>query len=124
MAAAEAAGTVFELIPSGNSYTFKLLYSFSGQQGQSCGPWGTLTMDAVGNLYGTTYCDGLGVGSIFKLTNIQNGWTYTSLHDFGSFKGDAALPISNVSIDAQGNLWGSASSGSGSGIGAIWMITP
>jgi uncharacterized repeat protein (TIGR03803 family) len=117
-------GTVFELMPSGNTYTFKLLYSFSGQQGGNCGPWGTLTMDATGNLCGTTYCDGgLVLGSVFKLTNTQNGWTYTSLHDFGSFQ-DIFQPISNVTFDDHGNLWGSASGGLPSDAGAIWMIVP
>ncbi|MFZ0708330.1 MAG: choice-of-anchor tandem repeat GloVer-containing protein [Candidatus Korobacteraceae bacterium] len=117
-------GTVFELIPSGNSYTFKLLYGFSGQQGMNCGSWGTLAMDAAGSLYGTTYCDGVnGLGNIFKLTNTQNGWTFTSLHDFPAFNGDGIWPISNVTFDAQGNLWGTASAGH-QGTGAVWMIKP
>ena len=74
-------GTVFELSPSGDTWTFKLLYSFSGQG--DCGPGATLTMDGAGNLYGTTYCDGIyNNGSVFKLSNTQNGWVYTSLHDF------------------------------------------
>ena len=40
-------------------------------------------MDNSGNLYGTTICDGANsLGNVFKLTNTQNGWEYTSLHDF------------------------------------------
>ena len=109
-------GTVFELAPSGNTYTYRLLYSFSGQQGNSCGPWATLSMDAAGNLYGTTYCDGTYAGgAVFELTNTQNGWLYTSLHDFPAFHGDGYLPISNVAFDANGNLWGTASRDTGGG---------
>ena len=75
------AGTVFELSPSGDTWTFKLLYSFSGRTW--CGPVATLTMDGAGNLYGTTHCDGIyNGGSVFKLSNTENGWVYTSLHDF------------------------------------------
>lgn len=118
-------GTVFELVPSGNSYTFKLLYSFSGQQGNNCGPWGTLTTDATGSLYGTTYCDGSNHGgSVFKLTSTQNGWVYTSFHDFPAYRSDATNPISNVSFDANGNLWGTASFCGGGCEGLVWMIKP
>ena len=119
------AGTAFELAPSGDTYTFKLLYSFSGQQGRNCGPWASLTIDAAGSLYGTTYCGSPGSGSIFRLSNTQNGWAYTSLHDFGSVRGDGFLPISNVTFDASGSLWGTASQGGGGeNAGIVWKITP
>ena len=122
-------GTVFELIPSGNSYTFKLLYSFTGQEGY--GPWASLTMDSAGNLYGTTYRGGAGAGSVFKLSNTQNGWVYTSLHDFAGV-GDGNQITSNVTIDANGNLFGTASIGGSEqgncflngGCGTVWMIKP
>ena len=118
-------GTAFELIRSGSTYTYKLLFSFSGQSQRGCGPRGTLTLDAAGNLYGTTYCDGVNnLGSVFKLTNTQNGWVYTSLHDFPGFTGDVNSPISNVSNDAQGNHWGTASAGGANDGGGVWRITP
>ena len=116
-------GTVFELSPSGDTWTFKLLYSFSGPPGQQCGPRATLTMDTAGNLYGTTYCDGATFGSVFKLTNTGNGWTYTSLHDFTGGN-DGANPISNVTIDTNGNLYGTASKGGSLSDGVVWQITP
>ena len=65
-------------------------------------------MDNSGNLYGTTYCDGANsLGNVFKLTNTQNGWEYTSLHDFTG-GADGAYPISNVTIDTDGTLYGTA----------------
>lgn len=117
-------GAVFELTPSGNGYTFNVLCSFSAQKGNSCGPWATLTMDSSSNLYGTRYCGGAnGDGSVFKLTNTPNGWVYSSLHDFPAFMYDGAFPISNVSFDGNGNLWGTANSGN-NGTGIVWEITP
>ncbi len=81
-AAAASGGTVFELSPSGDTWTFKLLYSFF-RTATSVVQSATLSMDGAGNLYGTTCCGGIyGWGTVFKLTNTQNGWVYTSLHDF------------------------------------------
>ncbi len=104
-------GTVFELSPMGNSWAFTLLYSFTGQQGKQCGPQASLSLDSSGNLYGTTVCDGANsLGNVFKLTNTQNGWEYTSLYDFTGGS-DGSYPVSNVTIDTDGNLYGTAEGG-------------
>jgi uncharacterized repeat protein (TIGR03803 family) len=120
-------GTVFELSPGTENFT--VLYGFSG----GGGPEESLSMDSAGNLYGTTYLDGAyGKGSVFKLTPSVNGWIYTDLYDFTGGS-DGALPVSNVVIDAQGNLYGTASYGGsgpctsryyGNGCGVVWEITP
>lgn len=122
-------GAVFELSPPG-TWTLNILYnSWSGLVNANCGPRGTLTMDAAGNLYGTTYCDGAGLGSVFKLSTSGGGWTYTDLYDFTGGS-DGGNPISNVSIDTSGNLYGTASTGGatggcgGPGCGVVWEITP
>ena len=123
-------GTVFELSPSGGGWTFSVLYNFTSPIGAQCGPWAGLVMDAAGNLYGTTYCDGVyGHGSVFELSPSGRGWTYKDLHDFTGGS-DGGSPISNVVFDANGNLYGTASGGgnlscnNGSGCGVVWEITP
>ena len=116
-------GTVFELTPSGGSWTFSLVYSLTGKLTYGCGPAGTLVMDGAGNLYGTTVCDGAhGRGSVFKLTPSDGNWMYTSLHDFTGGN-DGANPSSNVVFDAKGNLYGTVNGGS-QGVGVVWEITP
>ena len=121
-------GTVFELTPSGGSWTYSPLYSFTG--GAQCGPRASLVMDGSGNLYGTTYCDGANnKGSIFKLTPSASGWTQISLYDFTGGT-DGSAPISNVIFDSAGNLYGTASRGGNqsncglAGCGVVWAITP
>jgi uncharacterized repeat protein (TIGR03803 family) len=116
-------GTVYQLMPSDGSWTFDLLYSFIGSA-YLPGPYDSLTMDAAGNLYGTTTKDGAhGAGSVFKLTRSAGGWTETDLYDFpGGSQG--AVPYGSVLIDASGNLYGTASQGGASGYGVIWEITP
>ncbi len=125
-------GTVFELSPAGDTWVLTVLYSFSGLQGQYCGPYASLTLDNSGNLYGTTDCDGAnGFGSVFRLTNTQAGWEYTSLHDF-TYGTDGADPVSQVTIDTDGTLYGTAlhggnldcTGGEGEGCGVVWMIKP
>lgn len=117
-------GTVFELSPSDGNWTFNTLYGLTG--GIWNGTLGTaaLTMDAQGNLYGTTPGNGAhDHGSVFKLTNSPNGWTYTDLYDFTGGD-DGCGPWTDVSIDRLGNLYGTASEcGQYSG-GTIWEITP
>ena len=115
-------GTVFKLTPSGGSWTYSLVYSFTGNPG--CGPIGTLIMDGAGNLYDTTFCDGANnAGSVFKLTPSGNGWTYTSLHDFRG-DSDGGYPYCNVVFDVSGNLYGTTSSGGTQNVGVVWEITP
>jgi hypothetical protein len=81
-------------------------------------------MDAQGNLYSTTANTGAyGWGSVFKLTPSANGWIYTDLYDFTGGD-DGALPWSDVVIDSQGNLYGTALSGCANLVGTVWEITP
>jgi len=114
-------GTVFELTPSGGGYQFNLLYSFSGPcQG---GPADSLAMDSAGNLYGTAYRDGANdLGSVFKLTHSDGGWTYTDLHDFAGGS-DGCEPNGGVVVDSQGNVYGTTT-GCGTEFGTVWKIAP
>jgi len=119
-------GTVFKLTFSNGQYVYSTLYSFpSPVNGRIIsGPVGNLTMDSAGNLYGTTFSDGAhGLGAVFKLTPSNGSWTYTSLHDFTNGS-DGGLPYSNLVIDSQGNLYGTASQGGASGVGVVFEITP
>jgi uncharacterized repeat protein (TIGR03803 family) len=128
---ANGGGTVFELSPSNGSWVITTLYSFSGQEGSLA----NLTMDASGNLYGTTTADGAySQGSVFKLTRANGGWTYSSLYDFTGGSDGGQPSFSGVTFDAVGNLYGTAalggmqqsSCGFGgySGCGVAWEITP
>jgi uncharacterized repeat protein (TIGR03803 family) len=116
-------GTVFALTPTQGGWTFNTLYSFQGE-GPPYGPLYQLMMDSAGNLYGTTYLSGAyGYGSVFKLTPDNGSWTHTSLHDFTGGS-DGRYPVSNVIIDAHGNLYGTAAQGGAYGVGVIWEISP
>ena len=118
-------GTVWELSPANGGWTFTVLYAFTGTNG---GPNGGLLMDKAGNLYGATYSEGAhGYGNVFKLSPVNGGWNYTSLYDFTGGS-DGAFPNSSMTIDDNGNLFGTTElGGSGQGYhgnGVVFEITP
>ena len=68
-------------------------------------------MDGAGNLYGTVVNGGIyGEGNVFRLSRTENGWVYTSLHDFTGGP-DGRGPYSNVTIDSDGTLYGTTLGG-------------
>lgn len=116
---------VFELSPSNGGWTYSILHIFP--MAYDGGPAAPLMMDAAGNLYGTTKGQNNPFGSVFKLSPYNGGWTYTLLHQFTDGS-DGANPYSNEVMDAQGDLYGTASAGGSStycpgGCGVVWEIT-
>jgi uncharacterized repeat protein (TIGR03803 family) len=86
------------------------------------GPRSPVTLDAEGNLYGTTYEDGANLlGNVFMLSAGQ--YVYTSLYDFTN-GADGYGPVGNVVRDSNGNLFGVSSQGGNHLAGAIWELTP
>ena len=113
-------GTVFELTPLAGEWIFSVVYGLTG----NAGPFGNLSLDAAGNLYGTTYQDGeYDLGSSFKLSPSLGGWTYTSLHDFTGGS-DGQYSLSNLVFDSSGNMYGTAAYGGEHGYGVVLEITP
>ncbi len=110
------AGTVWKLTPSNGSWTFTRLHSFSGYQG----PFDTPTLDAAGNVYGTSSFTGEGDGEVFTLMPSGSGWSYTSY----AFINNGYIPIGGVTLDAAGNLYGTTLGGGSRGDGLVWEITP
>jgi hypothetical protein len=121
------AGSVFEMVAHGGSWSYQLLYALPGSIGD-WGPTANLAMDAAGNLYSTTYNGGSspncnrGCGTIFKLTPSNGSWVYTLLHEFTGTEG--ALPWGGVIIDANGDLYGTATLGGTYNEGVVWKLTP
>ena len=122
-------GTVFEMIPGTNgTWTFKTIHSFSANGHDGTTPLAPVTMDASGNLYGTTYLGGANRdGIVFELTPGSNGtWTEKILHTFNAGNGhDGAAPDAPVIIDANGNLFGTTNAGGKDRFyGIVFELTP
>ncbi len=132
-------GTVFELSPNGSGWSQKTLYTFcqksqcaDGREPRS----GPLVLDAVGNIYGTTYFGGdtnggncrAGCGVVFKVDPSGNE---TVLYSFAGST-DGANPSAGLYIDDQGDLFGTAAgggdlkcpAGNGQGCGVVFELSP
>jgi uncharacterized repeat protein (TIGR03803 family) len=113
-------GTVFQLTPSGKE---TVLYRFTGTpDGEN--PYASVAFDAQGNLYGTTAGGGANdQGTVFELT--PSG-SETTLYSFCAQTNctDGAFPQAGVSLDAQGNLYGTTNLGGAKNDGTIFKVTP
>lgn len=122
-------GTAYMLSPPthGNNWRFHLLTSFvSGNDGGQ--PFGMLTLDSHGALFGTTTrggtvdCD---CGTVFMLMAPETGnrWHKAILHRFTGHP-DGSNPYSQLVIDEAGALIGSTYLGGTLDHGTVFRLTP
>lgn len=113
-------GTIFEL--SNGTWNYSLLYSFSAP----CEPVAGVTIDSAGNLYGVCFTGGAYEhGFFFKLTKSEGRWTLSDLHDFQPINYvDGQYPLGPVTLDANGNIYGTTEYGGNNGDGIVWEYTP
>lgn len=120
---ANSSGTVYQLTRAGKVWMEKVIHSF-GTSGDGSYPYGGVTLDSLGNLYGTTSIGGaVGYGSIYRLKPTKNGWTETLLHSFTDQKGDGGgMYYVNLVSDAAGNLYGATAFGGINNTGTVWEL--
>jgi uncharacterized repeat protein (TIGR03803 family) len=113
---ANSAGTIWEI--ASGSGTLTTLFSFNTTNGQM--PVGGVTLDAQGNLYGTTNMGGAdGTGAIWEIA--AGSGTLTTLASFNTTSG--SFPQSSVTLDPQGNLYGTTNGGGAGDVGTVWQFT-
>jgi uncharacterized repeat protein (TIGR03803 family) len=122
-------GTVFKITTSGtltSVYSFPSLGAFN-TQGQAINATGAnpragLLLAADGNFYGTAYQGGpAGNGTVFRMTPAGD---VTVVHSFTGPSFGGALPLSDVTQDAAGNLYGTTEFGGYLNQGTAWRISP
>jgi uncharacterized repeat protein (TIGR03803 family) len=92
---AYGAGVVYELSPTGSSWTETVLANLSGG---ASGPLTGLTMDPSGNIWGT----GWEGGWVFELIPGEGGWNLQEIYNEGS---DIAA-YAPLATDTAGNIYG------------------
>jgi len=121
-------GTVFELTPAqGGGWNFSVQYTFDYYNGEADGP-GPLTIDAAGNIDGTSGGGGpYGGGTLYQLTPSNGGWSYRTLYSFGFGDGSQGFfPEGKIVLDAAGNLYSTCSEGPypSPDDGTVWELMP
>jgi hypothetical protein len=126
-AVAVSAGSIL-----GQAQTFNNIYSFTGAggDGEYPFPYGHLSFDSSGDIYGTTAGGGSGYnGTVFELVpKSGGGWTEKILYEFAG-DADGRQPSAGVVFDASGNLYGTTSYGGnnqacGGGCGTVFELSP
>ncbi|HEX4079383.1 MAG TPA: choice-of-anchor tandem repeat GloVer-containing protein [Rhizomicrobium sp.] len=122
------AGLIFKLTPGkGGRITENVIHAFETCNETECpdgiGPFGGLTMDSNGHLYGTatqggaqgTFCNPpgedieVGCGVVFELAPAgNNNWNYSILYAFPGGTQGSYLLDDRLSVAAGGNIFGTA----------------
>lgn len=118
----DSAGNLYGTTSSGGAFGFGAVYKIdaTGQETvlhdfaggtDGGGPYGSLFLDASGNLYGTTSGGGpSAAGTVFKLDHTGKE---SVLYAFTGGS-DGATPVAGVIRDAAGNIYGTTAAGGGS----------
>jgi uncharacterized repeat protein (TIGR03803 family) len=106
-------GTVYRLFEARGAWVEQSVYLFTGGTNGTY-PYSGLTMDAAGNLYGTTYEGGANnYGTVYKLkAGSNNKYTHSVLYAFKGGDTDGAYPYyAPVTLDSAGNIYGTTYEG-------------
>lgn len=108
---ANGTGAVFQLTPSGGSWTEKVIYNISST-------YSGLAMDASGNIFGTTY------RSVFRLHPLlKGGWNASVVFTFANSAKDGANPNGTPIVDSAGNIYGTTFTGGPSNKGVVYKLS-
>ena len=99
-------GIVFELSLSGGTWKETILHNFAGYPKDGTYPVGGLSIDAAGNMYGTTYQGGShNYGSVFQMVLSKGKWTQKVIHSFAAGNsGD--YPVGGITVGKNGYFYG------------------
>jgi uncharacterized repeat protein (TIGR03803 family) len=116
-------GAVYELSPSVQGWKESVLKIFDYSTGEV--PREVPTLDALGNIYGTT--SGAGsqdAGDVFELSPSEGGgWNYSEIYAFVALRG-GSTPYSGLTPDSSGNYYGTTSDGGSYGAGTVFELSP
>ena len=116
-------GIVWKLAKKG---TETVLHNFAGGSSDGAGPAAGVIMDTQGNFYGDTM--------VWRWHWMRSGRLRHGVYaepvpgrlpcSMSSTGPDGGFPLGGVIMDGNGNLYGTASVGGGSGYGTVWKLTP
>ena len=119
---------------AGAAHIPKTLHAFTpyGRSNDGSSLYSSLTLDAEGNVYGTTVEGGThNAGIVYELSPTESGpWKETVLYNFKGGSQDGANPHATLVFDNAGNMYGTTLSGGlnprvcNGGCGVIFKLAP
>ena len=107
-------GVAYQLESLGNGkWKHHLLHRFAAYKNDGQLPYAGVTVDAAGNVFGTTLEGGrTQSGTIFEIARQPDGsWKETVLYDFPGYPKNGAGPAGGMAFDNARNLYGTTSGG-------------
>jgi len=101
--------TVVLTTRTAHAQTYTVIHTFMGGADGDEPNYG-LTIDASGNLYGTTFSGDFGTGTVFMLSPENSSWVLTPLYMFTGGN-DGAAPYAAVVFGPDGSLYGTTGFG-------------
>jgi hypothetical protein len=121
------AGVFYKLTPSpGGAWTESVLFEWGIKISEGGYPSGDLTVDGVGNIFGTT------AGTVYEMQRLP-AWSESALAKFSDLNyANGTSPVGGVIFDRGGNLYGATSGGGGQtcgisfaeGCGVVYKLSP
>ena len=116
-------GVIFEVHKKNGAWIEAPIYTFTGGADGAI-PQAGLMVDSAGNLYGTTYEGGSGYGVVFELSHgKKKAWDYNVLWTF-SGGNDGGAPSGRLTMDANGNVYGTTTQGGTGVVGTVFELSP
>ena len=110
------------VMQAAQAQTFSVLHNFTGGT-DGAGPTAGVTVAPSGVLYGTASNGGISnFGTVFKLTQVNSSWVFSTLYEFGS--GDGITPYGGVAIGPNGALYGTTNAGGEDDFGLVFELRP
>ncbi|HZK82449.1 MAG TPA: choice-of-anchor tandem repeat GloVer-containing protein, partial [Humisphaera sp.] len=108
-------GTVFEIVQG----TSGIVTVASFNNGNGSNPQAPVTLDSSGNLFGTTFAGGqYNDGAVFEISHGTT--TITTLFSFNG--ADGASPSGGITLDSNGDLFGTTQTGAPAGAGGVFEL--
>lgn len=119
----ELGGGLYELTQTQGHWSYQTLYEFPGSP-YGCTPEGFVLLDQADNIYGTTYqCGAYGNGTVYEISPSGSGWSPSFNYSFAQ-PPDGIEPVTGLTSDAAGNLYGTTLYGGANGFGEVFELSP
>ena len=116
-------GTIYRFSQANGKWKGEIIHSFGGSNGDRGVQLGDLSQDKAGNLYGIGGGFNGGFNYAYRMSLVNGKWKRKNIHRFSRGQGDG-VPNPYLTLDAAGNIYGTAGGAPELPFGKVYMLTP